>query len=136
MGGTHKNRRGKGSRGGTGWAGSQKHHAQLAREVGRAQGKYGFKRPQSMVFAINTINVGKLDHELPTWVARGEASESGGTYEVDLTSLGYDKLLGSGRVTRKIKINIDNCSPSAKVKIEEAGGSVKTTTNSKINKDK
>ena len=126
--GTHKNRRGKGNRGGTGWAGSQKHHAQLAREAGRAQGKYGFKRPQEMVFRTNTINVGVLDQTLPLWVNSGKATESNGTFKVDLTALQYDKLLGSGRVTKKVIVNVESCSQSAKTKIEENGGSVKTVS--------
>ena len=128
--GTHKNRRGKGSRGGSGWAGSKKHHAQLAREAGRAQGKYGFKRPPVMVFLTKTINVGILDQTLPKLVNKGNASESGGVFKVDLSALEYDKLLGSGRVTRKINVQVESCSPSAKEKIEKAGGSVKIATDS------
>jgi len=123
-GGTHKNRRGKGSKGGSGWAGSQKHHSQLAREIGRAQGKYGFHRPQGTTFALNTINVGVLDEALPKWVSLGVAKHSAGAFEVDLDALGYDKLLGSGKVTRKIKVSVESCSPSAQAKIKEAGGAV------------
>jgi large subunit ribosomal protein L15 len=126
--GTHKNRRGKGSRGGKGWAGSQKHHAQLAREAGRAQGKYGFKRPQQMVYGTNTINVGALDQTLPIWVKSGKATESDGIFTVDLDSLQYDKLLGSGRVTRKVVVSVESCSESAKTKIEKTGGSVNTVS--------
>lgn len=125
-GGTHKNRRGKGSRGGCGWAGSQRHRSQLAREIGRAQGRYGFHRPPSTVVAVGTINVGAMDEALPRWVSLGVAKEAAGAFEVDLGALGYDKLLGTGKVTRKIKVSVERCSPSALAKIEEAGGTVST----------
>jgi len=128
--GTHKNRRGKGSRGGKGWAGSQKHHAQLAREAGRAQGKYGFKPPQCKDYALSTINVGALDEALPKWIAEGNVKESGGVFEVELGTMDFDKLLGTGRVTRKVNVSVESCSPTARAKIEEAGGSVKTATDS------
>jgi len=125
-GGTHKNRRGKGSKGGSGWAGSQKHHSQLAREVGRAQGKYGFHRPPSTVVAVSAINVGALDEVLPRWVSLGVAKEAAGVFEVDLGALSYDKLLGTGKVTRKMKVSVESCSPSALAKVEGAGGVVTT----------
>ena len=37
------------------------------------------------------------------------------------------KILGNGEVTKKLNVVVDKVSESAKVKIEKAGGSVKTT---------
>jgi len=59
--GTHKNRRGGGSRGGRGRAGGCKHHIVKALQEGRPFGKYGFKRPLKVISKKATINVGMLD---------------------------------------------------------------------------
>src|SRR5674536_392934 len=48
-GGTHKNRRGAGNRGGRGHAGGCKHHFLKELLLGRGYGKYGFVRPQNML---------------------------------------------------------------------------------------
>jgi len=41
-----------------------------------------------------------------------------------LTSKGFDKLLGSGRVHRPIHVTVEHASTRAIEKIESAGGSV------------
>lgn len=41
---------------------------------------------------------------------------------VDLGQLGYTKLLGTGSVSRPLRIKIDRCSEGALKKIQEAGG--------------
>lgn len=51
-------------------------------------------------------------------------AEKGGKPLVDLASLGYTKLLGSGRVTRALSIKVASCSKSAMEKVEKAGGEV------------
>jgi large subunit ribosomal protein L15 len=43
---------------------------------------------------------------------------------LDLTSLGYHKLLGGGKVSGAVKVRIAKISDNAKQKIEEAGGEV------------
>ena len=41
------------------------------------------------------------------------------------------KILGSGELTKKLTVNVDKVSASAKAKIEKAGGSVVTSTENK-----
>src|SRR5665811_1812802 len=60
-GGTHKNRRGAGNRGGRGKAGGCKHHFVRAMMRGYSYGKHGFKRPASVSRDATIVNVGELD---------------------------------------------------------------------------
>lgn len=43
---------------------------------------------------------------------------------IDLASMGFDKLLGSGKVSRAIHITVEHASTRAIEKIEAAGGSI------------
>jgi large subunit ribosomal protein L15 len=43
---------------------------------------------------------------------------------LDLTSLGYAKLLGSGKIKKAITVKVVSCSKSAAEKIKKAGGQV------------
>lgn len=72
-------------------------------------GKSGFTSPQSKHRVESTINLLKLDQ-----IATGP--------EVDLTALGYTKLLGTGKVTKKLTVKVAAASKSAIAKIEAAGG--------------
>ena len=49
---------------------------------------------------------------------------AGNASEVDLGALGYDKLLGSGKVSKPFQVKVPRASASAKEKIEAAGGKV------------
>ncbi len=103
--GKHKNQRGGGSRGGRGNAGTCKHHWVRSIIRGEAMGKHGFVRPNS--FDINTINVGVLDEMV------------GPEGRIELHGM---KVLGKGKVTRRLTVAAAAFSASAKSKIEAAGG--------------
>ena len=47
-----------------------------------------------------------------------------GAVVINLRELGIDKLLGSGKVVRKLKVSVPLAVPLAKEKIEKAGGTV------------
>jgi large subunit ribosomal protein L15 len=88
-------------------------------------GKHGFKRPESIVRPLSTINVGELDESLDRLVSRGLAAKSGSAYTIDVARVGADKILGSGKVTRKLNLTgVKAISPGAREKIEGKGGSV------------
>lgn len=106
-GGTHKNRRGAGSRGGTGNAGGCKHHFVLDMMRGRVMGKHGFFKHNAK--EVDAINVGDLD---------SMASEDG---RIDL---GMMKVLGRGKLSRPVAVTAKAFSAAARAKIEEAGGEV------------
>src|SRR5674536_157248 len=72
-GGTHKNRRGAGNRGGRGHAGGCKHHFLKELLLGRGYGKYGFVRPQNMLSDPIIVDVGDLDEAADQLVERKDA---------------------------------------------------------------
>ena len=127
-GGTHKNRRGGGSRGGRGHAGACKHHTFRAMKEGWMYGKHGFKRPLVTQADVSFINVGELDELATSLVARGYAEEKDGQISINLDELGIDKLLGTGRVARKYLITVGTVSATAKAKVEEQGGQIISET--------
>jgi len=106
-GGTHKNRRGAGSRGGHGNAGGCKHHFQRVMMRGRAMGKHGFYKHNAK--EVDVVNVGELDAM---------------TVEDGRIDLGRMKVLGRGKLTRPVSVSAASFSAAAREKIEEAGGEV------------
>jgi len=83
-------------------------------------GKHGFTSPQSLKCKEKVINVAKLD-EISQKLSNEK--EKGQTH-VNLTSLGYTKLLGTGKITKPLIVNVPSCSKSAAEKIKKAGGQV------------
>jgi large subunit ribosomal protein L15 len=84
-------------------------------------GKHGFTSPKSLKQKQNTINISKLDE-----ITTQHAVEKEGKLFMDLTSLGYTKLLGTGKTTKPLIINIPTASKTAAKKIEAAGGQILT----------
>ncbi len=80
-------------------------------------GKHGFHSPQATNRIESTINLRDLDQ-----LAKGA--------EVNLTELGYTKLLGTGKLTKALTIQVPAASKSAAAKIQEAGGKLITTATS------
>lgn len=121
-----KKGRGAGLRGGRGNAGRHKHkrvhYAKLGQEFGYTN--IGFKIPDEAQNIVVSVNVSELDDRLALLVEMGEAQKQGDTYVVDLAAMGVDKLLGSGQIRNKVKITVGTATPSAKAKVEEAGGSI------------
>jgi large subunit ribosomal protein L15 len=79
-------------------------------------GKNGFTSPQSLHRHENTINLKKLEELAQTSQQQKP--------QINLTALGYTKLLGTGKVTRPLTIQVDSCSKSAAEKIKKAGGEI------------
>ncbi len=121
-GGTHKNRRGGGSRGGRGNAGTCKHHFVRSMQRGLSFGKHGFKRPLCIVKDKVIVNIGEIDEAIEQLVKEGIAEKKGDAYHINLENIGIDKVLGSGKVTNPLFITANGFSPSAKAKIDEAKG--------------
>ena len=121
-GGTHKNRRGAGNRGGRGKAGGCKHHFVRAMIRGYSYGKHGFKRPAEVSTDVSIVNVGELDELAPYLVEEGLAEIQDGAYHINLENLGIEKVLGSGRVTKNLVVTSEEFSASARKKIESASG--------------
>jgi len=104
--GKHKNARGGGSRGGRGDAGKCKHHFMRSILLGTDMGKHGFVR-QPLTEKMEAVNVDVLDQM------------AGVDGRVDIPAM---KVLGRGRVTRKLTVSAAGFSATARSKIEAAGG--------------
>jgi len=73
---------------------------------------------------VNAINVGDLSQLAGELLAQNRAKEEDGKIAVDLSELGYEKLLGGGKATRRLAVKVSKYSESAAKKIEEAGGEI------------
>lgn len=82
-------------------------------------GKRGFTSPKSLKQKAKVINIGKLDE-----LAKKTSEKKDGKIFIDLESLGYTKLLGTGKVTKLLIVKVASCSKSAAEKIKEAGGQI------------
>jgi large subunit ribosomal protein L15 len=121
-GGTHKNRRGAGNRGGRGRAGINAHHfVKWYMEMGGPVfGKNGFFHNPAVF--VPAMDVGIIDQIVPSLLAQGIAKQEGDAIVVNAADLGIEKILGSGRVNRKLHISAAAFSEQAKAKIEKTGG--------------
>jgi large subunit ribosomal protein L15 len=124
--GRTKGHRAAGQRGGKGMAGSEKHHhIKVMQENPRYFGKWGFKRPQKLVDNSVAINIGNIDEAADRLVEQGIATVTGKKYTVDVSKLGIDRILGSGKVTRKLNlVGVKAITPRAREKITGGGGSI------------
>lgn len=114
-----------GSRGGFGAAGFHKHKWTLIKARKTPYfGKRGFKSPLEILEEKIGINVGELDERVDELLASGIIREVEGMIHVDLEALGLNKLLGRGRVTKRLLVRVRYATEAAIKKIEEAGGKV------------
>jgi large subunit ribosomal protein L15 len=74
-------------------------------------GMHGFNRHPKLRNVNVSINLMQVSQ-----MAEGDS--------IDLTEMGYDKLLGSGRIDRALNISVASASARAIEKVEAAGGSV------------
>jgi len=117
--------RGAGLIGGHGNAGLHKHELLRMLKFDRDHfGRRGFKRPQKMVAANVTMNVGELEERLDTLITAGHAVREGDKVSVNLSQMGVNKLLGTGSVSTSMDIVVSEISAQAKEKIESVGGSI------------
>lgn len=129
--GAKKKHRGAGNRGGKGMAGTGKRADQkkptILKLYGNAYyGKHGFHRPTAVKRIIHALTLEHLNLHLDKYTTQGLVTKQGDTYIIDLAKLGYQKLLGKGALTHKIKITADAITEKAAAKIQNAGGSIET----------
>jgi len=118
--------RGGGQRGGHGKAGRHKH---LWSYVLRYEPDYfekkDFRSPRRL--EPNVINVGDVDKEVTRLLDDGKAIKKVNGIHIDLKGLGYDKILGSGKVTHPLVLRVDSFSKSAAEKIKKEKGRILQT---------
>ena len=111
--------RASGSRGGVGNAGKHKHF--YIRTVKEEPEHFGHEQFHALRKSDITRWVNLKD--LNQLMNYSKASEDG-KVTLDLNELGYEKLLGAGRVDAVVSIRVKKASKSAKEKITQAGGEV------------
>lgn len=122
-GGCTKKRRGAGNKGGKGKAGADKQHwTWTVIHDPNHYGKHGFKRPQKMIKKTNVVNVSYLEEHADALIADGKATKQGDSIVIDVTDLGFDKVLAKGSITKSFIIKSPKFSASAVEQIEENGG--------------
>jgi large subunit ribosomal protein L15 len=83
-------------------------------------GKDGFSN--SSQTTVTVIDVGIIDQIIPSLLAQGIAKNEGDVIVINTAAMGIDKVLGSGKVTKKMNISAQAFSESARAKIEKMGG--------------
>ncbi len=107
--GSKKKHRGKGSKGGRGFAGLHKHKWSWVNT--KDPEHYGYKGFVSRRKKVRAINVGELED-----LAEGN--------QVNLSKLGYGKLLSRGYADKALTVKVERFTTKAKEKIEKAGGKI------------
>ncbi|NQV91672.1 uL15 family ribosomal protein [Candidatus Woesearchaeota archaeon] len=129
-GGHRKKRRGAGSRGGRGNAGSGKRAGHKKRQP--LAGRHGF-RPRRTIETIKSINVSFFTAvKVEKLVVEGNATKEGNTYVIDLAKLGVQKLLGTGKTSVALKLTVAQASEAAIEKVKAAGGNVSTSGKTEV----
>jgi len=125
-GGSHKNRRGAGHRGGRGRAGSKKHEMH---HYG-PWAKHGFTMPEEAQDSVAEVRLQKLDEDAALLAAEGVAENDDGAYTIDARDVAEDgwevdvvKVLGNGQVRQELHVTADEFTDGAVEGIEGAGGS-------------
>src|SRR3972149_4508253 len=86
--------------------------------------KKGFYSPNRR--KVKAVNVGELEDLATRLSAEKGLEEKEGLAFLDLDRLGYNKLLGMGKLTKPFSIKVATYSESAAKKVEEAGGELIT----------
>ena len=124
--GSKKKHRGKGHQGGAGMAGTGKRADSKKPSIWKDEhyfGKFGFVSKTPKV-KIHAVNIGFLEQHINHFISQKLIKKDDGVYLVELEKLGFNKLLGDGRVSMKFKIKTPYASASAIEKVKEAGGEV------------
>lgn len=121
--GEQKKHRGGGSKGGRGMAGLHKHKfIYMKKYLPDHFGKRGFKR--HFVVKPKAINLDILDSIVERMIDDKKIKEEGGFVKINLSDLGYDKLIGNGNIKHRLIVEAKAFSKNAIKKIEDKGGKI------------
>lgn len=119
--------RGKGRKGGSGRAGTGKRaKAKMPVRGGwtiQEQGKKGFKFKGNKIKKF-VINLKIIEDKLDFWIKNKKIIKENDVFVIDLTKLGFNKVLGTGKVSHKLKIIVQFASKSVIEKVKAKGGEV------------
>ncbi len=120
--GDTKNKRGSGSRGGVGKAGSHKHkfglyYSQFGTERKKVRGKE----------KLQAMNLDEISESLADWEKEKKIERKGKAVMLDGKKLGIGKIIGRGNIDVALNVSNVKTSARAKQKIERAGGKTEGT---------
>ena len=114
-----------GMRGGKGKAGGRKHFwIRTVKYTPNRFKKIGFKPPSALEPRLETINVGELEDLALSTLGAERFKNTAGQLELDLTKLGYGKLLGKGEVRVPMKVRVSAYTSRALEKVKATGGEI------------
>ena len=117
--------RARGGRGGTGKAGLDKHKWSYVIKYDPTYWlKKGFVSTKTLGKKVSIINVGKLDDLADKLESEKKLERKEKKIFLDLESLGYDKLLGTGEIAKPMLVKVASYSEAASRKFEDAGGQI------------
>ncbi|MDP6670944.1 MAG: uL15 family ribosomal protein [archaeon] len=118
--GDTKNRRGAGSRGGRGRAGSHKH------KYTKYFGTFGKNKKKVIGKPLGpSINLDQIEQMIPTWIAKEKVSKEGNKVIIDGKKIGFAKILARGQLKSKVVFENFKVSQKAMEKLKESGSIVK-----------
>ena len=105
-----------GQRGGVGKAGLTKHHWILTIKNKVFESNKGFVRhgPQQRIKEVKTININQINQLASKGIEK--------VTEIDVTELGFEKVLGKGKLNFGLTVKANSFTEKAESKISEAGG--------------
>lgn len=86
-------------------------------------GKFGFVSKTPKV-RINAVNISYIEQHIDKLLSNNLIMKENEFYVVELEKIGFNKLLGDGRVSAKFKIKTPYASKMAVEKVKSAGGEV------------
>jgi large subunit ribosomal protein L15 len=86
--------------------------------------KKGFVSARALGKKVNIINIGKLDDLADMLESEKKLEKKDKKIFLDLESLGFDKLLGTGNISKPMVVKVASYSETASRKLEEAGGEI------------
>lgn len=112
-----------GGRGGKGKAGGRKHFwIQTLKYNPDRYKKVGFKPPSALEPPLETINIGELKDLAQKTLGTDRVENFSDPVELDLTQLGFNKLLGRGKIGFPLRLKVSSYTTRAREKVEAAGG--------------
>jgi large subunit ribosomal protein L15 len=119
--------RGRGNKGGAGFSGwrfkKQKYIKLIKEYPEKFEDKKGFTSIKYNV-EKSIINLGDIEEYFDYLLSEGIIKNEGEYYTIDLDEIGVDKLLGAGRISKKMKIYVREASEGAIEKVKNVGGEV------------
>ena len=110
--------RARGGRGGTGKAGLDKHKWSYVIKYDPTYWlKKGFVSTKALGKKVSIINVGKLDDLVDKLESEKKLERTEKKIFLDLESLGYDKLLGTGEIAKPMLVKVASYSEAASRKL-------------------